>query len=104
MVIQLLVGELPYTWEGEFNPVQFMHQLAYEESISPKIPSVLPLFAKQFVERCLDRNVATRATAKELLEHPFLHTDISDKNMRPAEEPVFDAANMNDDDGVNDEK
>jgi len=100
-VIQLLVGELPYTWEGDFNPVRFMRQLSYETNgvfeISPKIPDVLPKYARDFVEKCLDRDITKRWSARELLAHPFLHADINDKGMRPREEEIFDVGAGDDD-------
>eukprot|EP00759_Apiculatamorpha_spiralis_P017409 PhF_6_TR2338/c0_g1_i1/m.4179 len=89
-VVQLLIGELPYEIEGEFNAIRFMRQLAYDQTISPKIPKILPPYAKDFVERCLERELEKRATAQELLDHPFLHTDISDPNMRPPEDAALE--------------
>ncbi|KAL4157898.1 hypothetical protein PRNP1_003680 [Phytophthora ramorum] len=69
VMIEMATGRPP--WENLSNPLTAMFHIASNSSI-PEFPAELSSLAKDFLSRCLDKNPDTRASATELLDHPFL--------------------------------
>jgi hypothetical protein len=67
-VHELLTGAAPWAQLG-LNPYALVMQLS---SLSFQISPDLSPLARSFLERCLARDRKTRATAEELLSHPFV--------------------------------
>ena len=70
VVIEMLSGRPP--WAGVENQVMLMMKvLVYSES--PEIPKDISDTAKDFITKCLIREVTKRPSASELLKHPFVN-------------------------------
>ncbi|CAH8380887.1 unnamed protein product [Eruca vesicaria subsp. sativa] len=78
-VIEMATGSPPWTETGE-SPVSVLYRVGYSGE-SPELPCLLTEEAKDFLEKCLKREVKERWTATQLLNHPFLMT-------KPNIEPV----------------
>ncbi|KAF0697454.1 Aste57867_11861 [Aphanomyces stellatus] len=68
-VIEMATAKHP--WPANTNHVSVMFQLAIDPT-SPPIPESLPDVVKSFLQRCFCIDPRERATATELLRHPFL--------------------------------
>ncbi|KAL7062387.1 hypothetical protein AAHC03_0564 [Spirometra sp. Aus1] len=68
MIIEMLDGEPPYLNE---TPLKAIYLIQTHDRPEPKTEGVDPLL-KAFLDRCLQVNPENRASAAELLEHPFL--------------------------------
>ncbi|VDN10466.1 unnamed protein product [Dibothriocephalus latus] len=68
MVIEMLDGEPPYLNE---TPLKAIYLIQTHDRPEPKTEDIDPLL-KDFLDRCLQSNPEKRASAAELLEHPFL--------------------------------
>ncbi|KAM7541116.1 hypothetical protein Aperf_G00000044698 [Anoplocephala perfoliata] len=68
MIIEMLDGEPPYLNEP---PLKAIYLIQSRERPQPKSSEVSPLL-QDFLDRCLQIDPEKRATAAELLQHPFL--------------------------------
>lgn len=68
-VIEMATGSSP--WPNVGDPVTVLYRIAFSGE-SPELPSSLSERAKDFLEKCLERNPKQRWTASQLLKHPFL--------------------------------
>ncbi|KDO17608.1 ste/ste11/ste11-unclassified protein kinase [Saprolegnia parasitica CBS 223.65] len=68
-VLEMATAHHP--WPANTNHLSVMYHLAVKPS-SPPIPADLPPLAKAFLARCFCIDARERATAIELLAHPFL--------------------------------
>ncbi|KAF0978531.1 hypothetical protein FDP41_002351 [Naegleria fowleri] len=66
-------------FEQPVHPIQLMHYIMTTENDSVEIPANSSQVAKDFIRCCLQRDPSKRATAKQLLEHPFIVNDNSDE-------------------------
>eukprot|EP00644_Phytophthora_capsici_P013377 jgi/Phyca11/8552/fgenesh1_pm.PHYCAscaffold_29_\ len=69
IVIEMATGRPP--WENLSNPLTAMFHIASAATI-PEFPAHLSSTAHEFLAMCFDKNPDTRASATELLQHPFL--------------------------------
>jgi serine/threonine protein kinase len=69
LLVEMASGEPPW---GHFdNPMAAMIKIARSEEI-PAIPDHLSESAKDFILRCLQRDMKERPYCEGLLEHPFV--------------------------------
>ncbi|KAG4041141.1 hypothetical protein PC123_g23337 [Phytophthora cactorum] len=72
ITIEMATGRPP--WEKLSNPLTAMFHIASVTTI-PEFPIHLSPTAHDFLFLCFDKNPNTRASATELLQHPFLRED-----------------------------
>ncbi|KAK1947579.1 Mitogen-activated protein kinase kinase kinase NPK1 [Phytophthora citrophthora] len=72
IVIEMATGKPP--WENLSNPLTAMFHIASAATI-PEFPAHLSSAAHDFLFVCFDKNPDTRASATELLQHPFLREE-----------------------------
>ncbi|TVU01727.1 hypothetical protein EJB05_52813, partial [Eragrostis curvula] len=66
-VLEMLTGKVPYP------DMEWTHALLkIGRGIPPEIPSTLSEDARDFIERCVQKNPNDRPSAAQLLEHPFI--------------------------------
>ncbi|KAK1666608.1 hypothetical protein QYE76_054767 [Lolium multiflorum] len=68
-IIEMATGRAP--WSDIDNVLAAVHRIGYTDAV-PEVPAWLSPEAKNFLAACFARNAGERATAVELLEHPFL--------------------------------
>ncbi|KAM0833876.1 hypothetical protein ACQ4PT_063992 [Festuca glaucescens] len=68
-IIEMATGRAP--WCGIDNVLAAVHRIGYTDAV-PEVPAWLSPEAKDFLATCFARDARDRATAAELLEHPFL--------------------------------
>ncbi|KAG7382605.1 hypothetical protein PHYPSEUDO_004685 [Phytophthora pseudosyringae] len=78
VVIEMATGRPP--WENLSNPLTAMFHIASATTI-PEIPTHLSSTAHDFLSLCFAKNPDTRASATELLQHPFLHENTDDNTL-----------------------
>jgi serine/threonine protein kinase len=69
MVMEMMDGEPPYMNE---TPLKALYLIATHGKPKVKDPEKYSNELLTFVDRCLEVTIENRATAVELLEHPFL--------------------------------
>jgi serine/threonine protein kinase len=92
IVYLILTGNYPYTYNGNFDHLRAQLSLYLEGGPIPFKPdsiwrTITPQ-AKQFVQCCLDANVATRWNSNALLAHPWLVDLNSDREFIDLNESV----------------
>ncbi|KAM0857267.1 hypothetical protein ACQ4PT_048581 [Festuca glaucescens] len=68
-VIEMATGRAPWSDVDDF--LAAVHRIGYTDAV-PELPGWLSPEANDFLGKCLTRNPCHRATAAQLLEHPFL--------------------------------
>ncbi|KAF4316025.1 hypothetical protein BBO99_00007094 [Phytophthora kernoviae] len=79
VAIEMATGRPPWVSEvvSKFNLAMF--HIASATAI-PEFPAQLSPMAHDFLFRCFDKNPDTRASATELLNHPFIHVNDEEEN------------------------
>lgn len=72
-VLELITGKRP--WDCE--PVAVLYKLAVTDR-TPEIPSWVPNEARDFLNKCLERDPILRWTAEMLLNHPYVSSVMDD--------------------------
>lgn len=72
LVIEMVSGQQPWAELAAHNTYALMYHIASEAAALPLLPTALSELGRDFVLRCLQRDVAERPTAVCLLMHPFL--------------------------------
>jgi serine/threonine protein kinase len=80
-VIEMATGRAP--WRGVDDVLAAVRLIGYTHAV-PEVPRWLSADAKDFLARCLARRPSDRATAAELLEHPFIASASGISNCRAA--------------------
>ncbi|XP_047056975.1 mitogen-activated protein kinase kinase kinase 17-like [Lolium rigidum] len=68
-IVEMATGRAP--WSDVDNVLAAVHRIGYTDAV-PEVPAWLSPEAKNFLAACFARNAGERATAVELLEHPFV--------------------------------
>ena len=78
--IEMAEGEPPYL---DYPPLRALFLIATHGSPTLKEPHKWSETFKDFMARCLEVNTVARATAEELLEHPFMLMACDTKELVP---------------------
>merc|ERR1711879_776877 len=78
--IEMADGDPPYL---DFPPLRALFLIATQGSPSLKDPEQWSVLFRDFLSRCLEQDVAKRATATELLSHPFLEIACPKESLTP---------------------
>ncbi|KAE9074006.1 hypothetical protein PF010_g24851 [Phytophthora fragariae] len=89
VVIEMATARPP--WENLSNPLTAMFHIASTTTI-PEFPAQLSSTAHDFLSRCFDKNPDTRASAAELLRHPFLREELEERQAVVADDPLCSTA------------
>ncbi|KAK1430947.1 hypothetical protein QVD17_14086 [Tagetes erecta] len=78
-VIEMATGFNP--WPEMNDPLAVLYRIGYSGDL-PEFPKWLPEDGKDFLDKCLKKNVKERWTIKQLLEHPFVRNSNSSYETR----------------------
>ncbi|TYH30388.1 hypothetical protein E1A91_A01G086100v1 [Gossypium mustelinum] len=87
-IIEMSTGNSP--WPELNDPVSALYKIGFSGEV-PEIPSWLSEKGKDFLGKCLKRDLKERWTTKELLQHPFLEE--SDTLLKEVKESTMDSPN-----------
>ncbi|MBA0575168.1 hypothetical protein Golob_024959 [Gossypium lobatum] len=87
-IIEMSTGNLP--WPELNDPVSALYKIGFSGKV-PEIPSWFSEKGKDFLGKCLKRDLKERWKAKELLQHPFLEE--SDTLLKEVKESTMDSPN-----------
>ncbi|KAG4161643.1 hypothetical protein ERO13_D01G068800v2 [Gossypium hirsutum] len=87
-IIEMSTGNSP--WPELNDPVSALYKIGFSGEV-PEIPSWFSEKGKDFLGKCLKRDLKERWTAKELLQHPFLEE--SDTLLKEVKESTMDSPN-----------
>uniref|UniRef100_A0A0D9XHJ0 Protein kinase domain-containing protein n=1 Tax=Leersia perrieri TaxID=77586 RepID=A0A0D9XHJ0_9ORYZ len=71
-VVEIATGRAP--WSGADNVLAALRMIGYTDGAVPEVPPWMSPEAKDFLNKCLQRRSGDRATAAQLLQHPFVST------------------------------
>ncbi|CAL1535813.1 unnamed protein product [Lymnaea stagnalis] len=80
MIIEMLEGEPPYLNE---TPLKAIYRIATKGKPEIKDEQKLSKELKDFIDKCLEVEVDARASAAQLLDHPFLKKSMALSTLRP---------------------
>ncbi|KAK8527205.1 hypothetical protein V6N13_085058 [Hibiscus sabdariffa] len=87
-IIEMSTGNSP--WLELNDPVSALYKIGFSGDV-PEIPRWLSEEGKDFLGKCLKRDLKERWTAEELLQHPFLEE--SDTLLKEVKESTMDSPN-----------
>ncbi|KAE8725478.1 myb-like protein A-like [Hibiscus syriacus] len=87
-IIEMSTGNSP--WPELNDPVSALYKIGFSGDV-PEIPRWLSEEGKDFLGKCLKRDLKERGTAEELLQHPFLEE--SDTLLKEVKESTMDSPN-----------
>ncbi|GMJ05081.1 mitogen-activated protein kinase kinase kinase 15 [Hibiscus trionum] len=87
-IIEMSTGNSP--WLELTDPVSALYKIGFSGDV-PEIPRWLSEEGKDFVGKCLKRDLKERWTAEELLQHPFLEE--TDTLLKEVKESAMDSPN-----------
>lgn len=70
VIVEIITGKP--VWPQMDNMWAALYKIANSSGLPPGVPKDLPKNLQKFLERCFERNPAKRASAQELLQHPWI--------------------------------
>ena len=79
MVIEMTSGLPPWSQENFENPFRALYHIG-NSGKSPQLPDGLSCTARDFTQRCLDRDVDSRPAAAELMEEEWIRGAVQERD------------------------